>query len=153
MSKENKLYKVVEGMLYSYPQIEAEIHDIQLDIDMLQCEYKGISAISYSENTGSSNSKSSAVENEIVSKQSKIDYLTSLKRSKEIELSKIDNMLSILKDNERQLIKLRYIKKMQFKDIANIMYMNEVYLICLRKKIIKEKLIPFIENKEKLRFN
>ena len=138
-------YKLVEGMLYDYKNTVVEIKNIELDIEEITNDYRGVNSISYEEKTSSSNTITSSVENEVINKEKKINHLRSLKRSKEIQIERTDNILTILTDDEYKLIELRYFKKLQFKEIADILCKNEVYLITLRKKIIN-KLIPLIKN-------
>lgn len=146
MADRDKYYKIVEGMLYNYKKIEVEIKNLELDIEELQNDYSGVTGISYEERSAPTNKFNSSVENEVISREKKIRYSKALKRSKEIQIERIDNMLSILPDDEYNLIKLRYFKGLQFKEIAEMLCKSDIYLITLRKKIINEKLIPLIKN-------
>ncbi|GKU26375.1 RNA polymerase subunit sigma [Clostridium folliculivorans] len=136
-------FKKIEAMLYNYKQTEVEIKNIDLDIEEVRNEYRGVGAMVYGERTSSTNKISSSVENEIEYKENRISYLTSLKRSKEIELERLNNVLSILSEDEYKLIELRYFKKLQYKQIADIICMNDIYIIDKKKKIIN-KLIPLM---------
>lgn len=146
MAERNKYYQIVEGMLYNYKKTKVEIKNIELDIEELSNDYNGVGAITYTERTGTTNKFNSSVENEIINKEKKLQYLRAFKRSKEIQVERIDNMLSILTDDEYKLIELRYFKKLQFKEIGEMLCKSDIYLITLRKKIINEKLIPLIKN-------
>ncbi|MBK1810548.1 sigma-70 family RNA polymerase sigma factor [Clostridium sp. YIM B02505] len=136
-------FKKIEAMLYNYKQTEVEIKNIDLDIEEVRNEYRGVGAMVYGERTSSTNKISSSVENEIEYKENRVSYLTSLKRSKEIEIERLNNVLSILSEDEYKLIELRYFKKLQYKQIADIICMNDIYIIDKKKKIIN-KLIPLM---------
>lgn len=137
-------FKKIEAMLYNYKQTEVEIKNIDLDIEEVRNEYMGVGAMVYGERTSSTNKISSSVENEIEYKENRINYLISLKRSKEIEIERLNNVLSILSEDEYRLIELRYFKKLQYKQIADIICMNDIYIIDKKKKIIN-KLIPLMK--------
>ncbi|GFZ32574.1 RNA polymerase sigma factor [Clostridium zeae] len=136
-------FKKIEAMLYSYKQTVVEIKNIDLDIEEVRNEYRGVGAMVYGERTSSTNKISSSVENEIEYKENRINYLTSQKRKKEIEIERLNNILSILSEDEYKLIELRYFKKLQYKQIADIICMNDIYIIDKKKKIIN-KLIPLM---------
>ena len=143
MSTSDK-FKKIEAMLYNYKQTEVEIKNIDLDIEEVRNEYRGVGAMVYGERTSHTNKISSSVENEIEYKENRINYLISLKRSKEIEIERLNNVLSILSEDEYRLIELRYFKKLQYKQIADIICMNDIYIIDKKRKIIN-KLIPLMK--------
>lgn len=149
---DDKLYRSVEGMLYNYKNLKAQIRNIELDIEEKLNNYDTLSAVQYNKDAISKTNKfNSEVENKVIEIDSKeidqeIKFLQAKKRSKEIQLERIDNMLSVLTKEEHDLIELRYIKGMQFKDIADILLKSDLYLQQLRRKIIIEKIIPLIEN-------
>ncbi|QAA31095.1 sigma-70 family RNA polymerase sigma factor [Clostridium manihotivorum] len=136
-------YKKIEAMLFNYKQTEVEIKNIELDIEEIKNEYRGVGTIYYGDKTSSTNKITSSVENEIEYKENKIYNLEILKRKKEIELQRIDNVLSILTEDEYRLIELRYFKKLQYKQIADRLCMNDIYIIDKKKKILN-KLIPLM---------
>ena len=75
-----------------------------------------------------------------------LKYLQAKKRSKEIQIERIDNMLSVLNEDEKKLIEMRYFDNIPYKDIADIPCKSDSWLQELRKKIIIQKLIPLMEN-------
>lgn len=103
-------YKRVEAMLYSYKDTQVEIKNIKLEIDNLKLDIKGISAISYDDMPKAHNTTSS-VENEVLKKQEKIDYLTRMLNKKENEIEKINNVLESLDPLERYIIECYYFRK------------------------------------------
>ena len=148
----DKLYRAVEGMLHNYKKLKAQIKNIELDIEEMNNNYSTLSAVQYDRDNISKTYKFiSEVENKVIKLEDdnfsgEIKYLQIKKRSKEIQVERIDNMLSVLAEEEYKLIELRYFKKKPFKEIADILCKSDIYLMQLRNKIIKEKLIPLISN-------
>ncbi|MDS0525473.1 RNA polymerase subunit sigma [Clostridium sp. SHJSY1] len=145
MNNNINYYKIVEGMLYNYKSTQAEIKNIDLEIEELENDYVSCGSIGYEEKSASTNKFNSAVENVLTNKEGRIPYLKREKRRKEIQVEKVNNMLSVLTEKERIIIELRYFKRLQFEDIADIVERNDIYLISLRKKIIEDKLVPLIK--------
>ena len=125
---------------------------MELDIEEKLNNYDTLSAVQYDKDSISKTNKfNSEVENKVIEIDSKeidkeIKFLQAKKRSKEIQVERIDNILSVLQEEERKLMELRYFNGMQFKDIADILLKSDLYLQQLRRKIIIEKIIPLIEN-------
>lgn len=105
--EDKDLYKKTDGVLFNYKSIKAEISNLELEIEELKEEYVGVSGISYEERTGKTNAFSSTTENEVMRKEKEITRLLKEKKSKERLISKIDNALDSLEDEEREIIKLR----------------------------------------------
>ncbi|MDF2596447.1 MAG: polymerase subunit sigma [Clostridia bacterium] len=115
-----KRYKEIEDMLYRYNSIKAEIRDIELDIEAIENEYTGLSTSTYTEIKASTSTYkfNSIIENEVINKDQKLEYLMKLKRGKEIQLEKIDNMLTMLTKEQSELIELRYFKRNKINTVA-----------------------------------
>jgi DNA-directed RNA polymerase specialized sigma24 family protein len=115
-----KRYKEIEDMLYRYNSIKAEIRDIELDIEAVENEYTGLSTSTYTEIKASTSTYkfNSIIENEVINKDQKLEYLMKLKRGKEIQLEKIDNMLTMLTEEQSELIELRYFKRNKINTVA-----------------------------------
>jgi DNA-directed RNA polymerase specialized sigma24 family protein len=115
-----KRYKEIEDMLYRYNSIKAEIRDIELDIEAVENEYGGLSTSTYTEIKASTSTYkfNSIIENEVIHKDQKLEYLMKLKRGKEIQLEKIDNMLTMLTEEQSELIELRYFKRNKINTVA-----------------------------------
>ncbi|SKA89591.1 hypothetical protein SAMN05428976_11334 [Clostridium sp. USBA 49] len=97
--------------LQRYRVLKAEIKNIELDLEELhEAENIGPSGINYDEKLSPTYKFNSMTENEAISIADKSQMLESLKRSKERELERIDNALSILDDKEREVIELKHIK-------------------------------------------
>ncbi|WP_070000042.1 sigma factor-like helix-turn-helix DNA-binding protein [Cellulosilyticum sp. I15G10I2] len=115
-----KKYKEIEDMLYGYNDIKAEIRDIELDIESFENEYTGLSAgcLTAIKASTSTYKFNSIIENEVINKEQKLNYLKKLRRGKEIQLEKIDNMLTMLTEEQSELIELRYFKKYKINTVA-----------------------------------
>lgn len=126
MSKE--LFKKTERMLYNYSMLKAEINNLGLEIEELENEYEGIGAISYEERSGNTNKISDSVANEIIFREKEIYRLNKMKRSKEILLSKINNALEVLDENERKVVHYRYLNgKRTWMQVGEILSMDSNY--------------------------
>ena len=93
MKKEefDKLYKRVEGKLFSYNKIKDDIEIIDLEIAKVNNDYVGCSGINYdSEKTGKTYNISNTVEQEVIRKEERINYLQYRKKELEIEKNRID---------------------------------------------------------------
>lgn len=145
MEDNKNYYRKIEGMLYNYPSLKAEIKNIDLEIEELENDYVSCGAIGYEEKTQSTNKFSSAVENKLTTKEARIPYLKKERRRLEIQVERIDNILSVLTESEKLIIELRYFKRFEFKDIGQVVDRDDTYLMSKRKKIIESKLIPLIK--------
>lgn len=151
---DDNVYRAVESMLYNYKNIKAQIKNIELDIEEKFNSYSTLSAVQYDRDSLSKTYKfNSEVENKVIDLdindpelKKEIAMLKVKKRSKEIQIERIDNILSVLSEEEYKLIELRYFKGMQFKDIADVLLKSDLYLQQLRRKIIIEKIIPLFNN-------
>lgn len=118
--EDKNLYKKTDGVLFNYKTIKAEIFNLDLEIEELKEEYVGVSGISYEERTGKTNAFNSATENEVMKKEKEITRLLKEKKSKERLISKIDNALETLEEEEKEIIKLRCIERKSWKIVGMI---------------------------------
>jgi hypothetical protein len=118
--EDKDLYKKTDGVLFNYKTIKAEIFNLDLEIEELKEEYVGVSGISYEERTGKTNAFNSATENEVMKKEKEITKLLKEKKSKERLISKIDNALETLEEEEMEIIKLRCIERKSWKMVGMI---------------------------------
>ena len=126
MSKE--LFKKTERILYNYSMLKAEINNLELEIEELENEYEGIGAISYEERSGTTYKISDSVANELIFKEKEVYRLNKMKRSKEILLSKINNALEVLDENERKVVHYRYLNgKRTWIQVGEILSMDSNY--------------------------
>lgn len=145
-----KTFKDIELMLYSYKRVRAEINDIDIEIsDILDSEYEGISGKYNEVHEGSPINKiSSTVENQVISREVEVESLQRIKRSKERYVKRIENMITILSDDERQFIVLKYFECKKHKDIVNIMSLSEDG-ISSKRRVVISSLVDFINKSKK----
>lgn len=140
-------YKAVEAMLYNYNKNKAEIKNLKLDLEILENDYRGISAISYKEQTQATNAFSSSVENEAINREEKILKLRNKIRLKEIDIQKLDNARDSLNEEEIFILNERYFKRKSNKHIAALLNVTE-QTCCNYKSDIIEKLTFLIFGEE-----
>lgn len=146
MEPKDNLYSKTEGILYSYPRLTFEIKNLEIEIKMIENEYTGIKGKS-DEIASRTNAVSSSVENEVISKEARIDALKRKINHKRLLIEKIDNAIdAIAAEDETSalLIKLKYIKHLEWKQIEMQIPMDEKSLMRKRSKIIKDKLIGML---------
>ncbi|MDP4144503.1 MAG: sigma-70 family RNA polymerase sigma factor [Bacillota bacterium] len=133
-------YKKVEEMLKNYKKTQAEISNIQLEIDEIKSNYVGISAISYEERTGATNKFNSNVENEVIHRIENIDVqietLEKMKLSKSIEIQKIDNAIGSLLERQAKIIEMKYFSGLSNKEIARQLDLTEQTICDIKSKAI-----------------
>ncbi|WP_461206911.1 RNA polymerase subunit sigma [Clostridium sp. DL1XJH146] len=139
-------YKKVEAMLYNYNSNKVKIKNLELEIESLDNDYRGAGAITYEEKSAPTNKFNSCVENEVVKRDEKLIRLRKLKRLKEIEVEKIDNVISLFRERDQILIEEYYMKRNQLKNISKIINLEESYLSTYKTNIINKIVnILFIE--------
>lgn len=136
-------YKKVESMLYNYKNTKAEIKILKRDLEILENDYKGTSAISYDEKTQSTNAFNSAVENEVIRRAERIQQLRNKIRLKEIEIENIDDALETLNPDDKLFIVERYFNKRSNKYVASLLNIAE-QTACTYKNRIVNLLIPLL---------
>lgn len=136
MVSKDKYYRVVEAMLCRYKNVEAEIQNIDLAIEELECEYQGCLPIGYKEKSGPTHKFSSVVENEFVNKKVKPEYLKALKKKALIQNRKIDNALNTLDYRSREVIELKYFMKLSNKQVAARLDLTEQWVCEIKRKAI-----------------
>ena len=70
-----ELFRKVEGKLFGYKKLEGIIEKITLDIEEVKNNYRGCGAIRYEERNGATYNISRTVENEVIKKEQRINYL------------------------------------------------------------------------------
>lgn len=138
MNKE--LFKKTESILYNYSMLKAEINNLELEIEEIENEYAGIGAISYEERSSATNKISDSIASEIIFKEKEVYRLNKTKRSKEILLSKINNALGALDENERKVVHYRYLNgKRTWLQVGELLSMDSNYCCnTLRVNIINK---------------
>lgn len=126
---DKELFRKTEARLYNYNNLVMRIELLKCDIRDIEREYIGCKGINYGETTGSSNAFNSVVENEVLDKEKKINYLNR-------ELNKLlaiqrrnDGAIKSLRDKERKLVELRYLdnRSLSWEEIAEELGYSEDY--------------------------
>lgn len=147
--KQEISYKDVENMLYSFNSIKAAVVDIQIEIDSINNNYIGI--IGAGENdirpTSPTNAFNSNVESEVINKERCIEKLERVKRAKQLQVDRIENMLTTLREDERELVAYKYFKKYSLNRIAGILDLS-YETVKTNKRLIISSLANFLNEKQ-----
>ncbi len=113
-------FKQVEQMLKEYPVIKAEIKNIELDIQEIE-NMIGFKGVSDNPKPSTPTYKfNSCVENEALSitREKAISKLKVEKANRLKKIERIENALSILSENDGEIIRLYYFKQMPITAIS-----------------------------------
>lgn len=103
-------FKIAEEKLYDYQKIKVEIKALELDIKEIQNEYAEYKNVDFFNGIYEENNE---INNDI-----KIEHIQNDKRiinlkkeivKKTIQIQKIDNSLELLDENEKKIVKYRYL--------------------------------------------
>lgn len=147
MADKNRNYRKVEGMLYNYKTIKAEIKNIDLEIEDIRNEYNGCAAIGYEEKSAPTNKFNSSVENEVVNREKQIKYFENLRNSKQRLIDKIDNALETLTVRELDIVHLRYFNKISNQEVAKQIDLTEQRVCEIKSNVINRLIDLLILNK------
>ena len=142
MTKEeyNELFRKTEGKLFDYKNIKNEIEAIELEIENIKNDYRGCGAISYEERTGPTYNISRSVENEVIKKEERINYLQYVKKKKEIKMKKIEIAINNFNIEQKELFKLLYMsdkKKVPRYEILEAMHISKTTYYELRESLVR----------------
>lgn len=126
--------------LKKYKEIKADIIHIDLELEELEIDMLGISGQADGERTGKTYKVTSPVESQLEHYLEKKEKLLISKGRKERELARIDNALSVLKDEERDIIETVLIRGEKY-SLLEIKY-NRTYT---RLKQIENKALRTIK--------
>lgn len=140
MTKEekNKLFREVEARLHNYKNLKIQINNLELDIEREKNDYRGCGAISYEEKTGVTYNINRTVENEVISKEKRLNKLNQSKLEKEIERKKIENSLTCLDIIETDFFNLYYNSRNKYNmgKISIIMHIDRSHCYRMRERIV-----------------
>ena len=97
-----------------YKELKAEIVDIDIKLQELEEDMLGITGGGLEERTGKTYKITSSVETQSEKHLYKKDKLLRLKASKEREIARIDNALTILKEEERDIVETALIEQKKY---------------------------------------
>lgn len=125
--------KRIKNKLFKYMFYKKKLENINLELERIKTEYKGISGMSFDcDGGGGTNVINRKVENEVMQRLDKIKQLEGEKRILEIKIEQVDNSLSILGDIERRIIELRYFDGLDAYTVADEVGLS--YSRCLGKQ-------------------
>jgi DNA-directed RNA polymerase specialized sigma subunit len=78
-----------------------------------------------------------------------IERLNYVKKQKQFEVRRVNNMLSALKDRDLKIIEMKYFHRFKIKDIAMELDLTPIYIARLKSKIIEELADSIYENVDK----
>lgn len=147
--KQEVSYKDVENMLYSFNSIKASVVDIQIEIDSVNNDYMGITGAGENDikPTSPTNAFNSNVESEVINKERRIEKLERLKKTKQLQVDRIENMLTTLREDERELVAYKYFKKYSLNRIAGLLDLSYETVKANRRLIISS-LVNFLNEKQ-----
>lgn len=116
--------KVAER-IKKYKELKADIVDIDIRIQELEEDMLGVGSIAYEERTGKTYKITSSVEQQAEKHLEEKDKLLKLKAKKEREIARIDNALTILKEEEREIVETALIEQKKY-SLLEIKY-NRTY--------------------------
>lgn len=137
---DKELFRKTEAILYDYNDLTNKIELLKAEIKEMEEEYEGCSAIQYEEKTGSTNKFNSTVENEVMSREQKLIYYYKDLNRKQTLKRRLDVAIESLKDEEKQLVELRYTNKRTLSWNQTAMVLKYSVDYCrkdLRSRIIK----------------
>lgn len=115
----------VADRIKKYKELKADIVDIDIKIQELDEEMLGVGSIAYEERTGKTYKITSSTEQQAERHLEKKDKLLKLKTAKEREIARIDNALTILKEEEREIVETALIEQKKY-SLLEIKY-NRTY--------------------------
>lgn len=137
MAKDKEIKKI-EGKLYNFNRMKAEVEYLKLEIEEIENDYKGCGAIGYDEKTGETYNISNPVENEILRKEKEIFKKKKERNKIEIRIKKILNAITILNEDEEKLVQYRYFnnKTLSWETIGSLLSLSSARCKQMRVEIV-----------------
>lgn len=117
--------KKIANRIRKYKELKADIVDIDITIQELEEEIIGISGVSFEERTGKTYKITSSVEMQSEKHLKEKERLLRKRSIKEREIERIDNALTILKEEEKDIILTALIEQKKY-SLLEIKY-NRTY--------------------------
>ena len=102
-------YKKIEAMLYSYNDTKSAIKNIMYNISYYKDDLTDIKAVNYDDKIQSNNK--SCLADAVVEHEEKMRVLHKRLKSRELQIKQVDAFIECLNDEERKLIKYKYMDK------------------------------------------
>ena len=141
-------YKYIEKLLYEYNSLKTFIKNAQQQIENIQKDVDGVSGVSYNKVSSKTNNTPSIVENEVLKREKKISILQKRIQKTQGLLDRLDRSIEVLNDIEKRIIKLRYMKNLQWYEVSwNVKY-SERWCKELKSKAIEKIAVAMFGNIE-----
>lgn len=97
-----------------YRELKADIKELEIQLEEIKDEVIGITATPSGEKTGSTNKFTSTVENQVIQLEKKTNTIKLEINKKHREIERIENAISILKDEEKEIIETVHIQHRKY---------------------------------------
>lgn len=97
-----------------YKNLKADIQEMKLQIEEIKSDTIGISGCGGGEKTGKTNKFNSSVEDQVIILQKKTSFLEAQIKNKEIQIQRIENALTVLNPEEREIIEMLCIRNLKY---------------------------------------
>lgn len=136
--EKKELFKKVEARLFAYKDLQIQINELNLRLEEETEDYRGCGAICYDEKSSPTFSITSSVENEIVSREKRINRIKKLIDTKIIEKKRIENALTCLDIIETEFVNKYYNHrgKISMNYIAMSMHMDRSSCYRMREEVV-----------------
>lgn len=142
MSIKNKKFSYVEGILYNYNSMKAQLNSYKIELEYLNIEYEGCKGKSYLSIPSNTNTIYSSVESELIKKENQKELLESKIRKTDMQIRKLENALNLLDNEELELVKFRYFSNRTVKpswvEVAAKIGYSDKTCRAMRNKIIEK---------------
>lgn len=121
-----------------YKEFLADIKYIDIKIQELEEEIVGINGQVSGEKTGKTNKFSSIVEQQVEQLMERKDELLRTQAAKKREVQKIDNAMTVLIDEEREIIKIIYIEHQKYWRLEGMLNLSYPRIKQIEKEAIRK---------------
>lgn len=133
----NDIYKKTEWMLYNYKMLRVSIENLKSEAEELKLESSGTEAIRYDkEKTSPTYNITQQTEEEAINNIEKVNKLERHILKTQNKIDRIDRALDALNDDERMIMKSRYMDGLQWWQVAGIVKYSEKWCREKRKEVI-----------------
>ena len=145
--KIDKQFKKAERKLYDYTGLKSDVECLEYELEMLEKEYEGCKAITYSsETTGITNNITDTVYEELIRREKDILDKTKKINKKKIQIKRVEAAMSLLDEKEKKIVEARYFSNDRRKNNWN--HIAKMTGYCDRQCVnIRDGLIEKIKNR------
>lgn len=100
----------VEGLLHEYKNMDIKLKTIEVELSLLRNNLGSLRSMTYEEKVSTSRNNTSSIENELIQKEKREEFLLREQMKLEHNKSLVENSLQILNERELEVVKLRLLK-------------------------------------------